>query len=480
VQYTFRHALLRDAAYSLLTDADRRLGHRLAGKYLERIGEPDPAVLADHYQQGDDPTAAIPLFVRAADQALVSNDLRGALQRAERGMRCEPRGEELGSLREIQCFCHFWNYRWETAYPLGIEALALLPVGDRRWCRALGILLAISGLSGRLPVFDQLVLVLAGVEPTREAHAAFIEATTMLVVMSSYLARRTPAEQFLARMEQIGTADDAASDGRIKQAQVHYWRMLRADPWRTLEVAEQGVAAWRRAGRKHNLIMLDSLRGIVQTELGDAAAGEATARAALALAERLELLPLTRARVSLAYVLCELDDSTKREEAFALAQQTIEAIGGNALYFGMAHDVLARVHLSRGEYQAAERLARGSAELVRALPALHARAVAAWMRALTAQQRAAEARALGAEAISDADRLGGVGFAEVGLRLALAEACVACGDTTSARAAIDGALEQIRARAERIPDEAARRRYLAAPENARAHTLALQLEARPR
>jgi hypothetical protein len=56
---------------------------------------------------------------------------------------------------------------------------------------------------------------------------------------------------------------------------------------------------------------------------------------------------------------------------------------------------------------------------------------------------------------------------------------VACGDTTSARAAIDRALEQIRTRAERIPDAAARRRYLAAPENARAHALTLQLEARP-
>jgi len=35
-KYRFRHALVRDAAYSLLTDEDRQLGHRLAGQYLEK------------------------------------------------------------------------------------------------------------------------------------------------------------------------------------------------------------------------------------------------------------------------------------------------------------------------------------------------------------------------------------------------------------------------------------------------------------
>lgn len=42
----FRHALLRETAYALLTDDDRRLGHVLAGEWLEKQGEHDALVLA--------------------------------------------------------------------------------------------------------------------------------------------------------------------------------------------------------------------------------------------------------------------------------------------------------------------------------------------------------------------------------------------------------------------------------------------------
>lgn len=48
----FHHALMRDAAYGLLLDADRASAHRMAGAYLEASGERDPLVLAEHYQLG--------------------------------------------------------------------------------------------------------------------------------------------------------------------------------------------------------------------------------------------------------------------------------------------------------------------------------------------------------------------------------------------------------------------------------------------
>jgi predicted ATPase len=40
-EYAFRHALLREGAYALLTEEDRVLGHRLAGAWLEAHGEQD-------------------------------------------------------------------------------------------------------------------------------------------------------------------------------------------------------------------------------------------------------------------------------------------------------------------------------------------------------------------------------------------------------------------------------------------------------
>jgi len=52
--YAFRHALLREGAYSMLTHEDRTLGHRLAGQWLEKHGESDSLLLAEHAAKGGD------------------------------------------------------------------------------------------------------------------------------------------------------------------------------------------------------------------------------------------------------------------------------------------------------------------------------------------------------------------------------------------------------------------------------------------
>jgi tetratricopeptide (TPR) repeat protein len=68
-EYSFRHALVRDAAYALLTESDLVTGHRMAGKFLEAAGERDAVVIADHYRQGGELVRTIPLYQRAGDEA---------------------------------------------------------------------------------------------------------------------------------------------------------------------------------------------------------------------------------------------------------------------------------------------------------------------------------------------------------------------------------------------------------------------------
>lgn len=67
-QYGFRHALVRDAAYALLTEADRVTGHRTAAQYLEASGGCDLATLAEHYRLGGERERAVTLFRRAGDE----------------------------------------------------------------------------------------------------------------------------------------------------------------------------------------------------------------------------------------------------------------------------------------------------------------------------------------------------------------------------------------------------------------------------
>ena len=90
VEYTFRHELVREAAYSTLTARDRTLGHRLAADWLEGGGAADALTLATHFELGNDPARAAVWYSRSAEQALGGDDLGAALRRSARGgrLRC--------------------------------------------------------------------------------------------------------------------------------------------------------------------------------------------------------------------------------------------------------------------------------------------------------------------------------------------------------------------------------------------------------
>jgi hypothetical protein len=73
-ELVFRHALVREAAYEMLTPSDRELGHRLAGAWLQDNGELDAIVLAAHLERGALPEQAVHWYRLAAEEALDAND----------------------------------------------------------------------------------------------------------------------------------------------------------------------------------------------------------------------------------------------------------------------------------------------------------------------------------------------------------------------------------------------------------------------
>ncbi|XXX81953.1 protein kinase [Sorangium sp. So ce134] len=100
--YRFRHALFREAAYGMLTEGDRRLGHALAGGFLAERGEADPMALADHFERGGEPARAAAAYLAAARQALWGNDVGAALARAARGLACDPAPALADELRRVE------------------------------------------------------------------------------------------------------------------------------------------------------------------------------------------------------------------------------------------------------------------------------------------------------------------------------------------------------------------------------------------
>jgi tetratricopeptide (TPR) repeat protein len=84
--FAFRHAAVREAAYAMLTDIDKRVGHGVVARWLEESGERDASVVAEHYDRAGATAEAALWFARAARQAAQRCDLEAALARGARAI----------------------------------------------------------------------------------------------------------------------------------------------------------------------------------------------------------------------------------------------------------------------------------------------------------------------------------------------------------------------------------------------------------
>lgn len=84
-EYLFKHALIRDVAYSELPASECTKLHGLAGVWLSLLGE-DAATIAGHLDRGQEPEKAARYWELASRRALSANALRDALWMAERAL----------------------------------------------------------------------------------------------------------------------------------------------------------------------------------------------------------------------------------------------------------------------------------------------------------------------------------------------------------------------------------------------------------
>lgn len=114
IELTFRHALLRDGAYALMTESDRTMGHFRAAEWLERKAlererelqsqnetategekrqvwrdrseEAGSARIARHFELGGANDRAVEWHARSAQHALLAGDPEGAAESANQGI----------------------------------------------------------------------------------------------------------------------------------------------------------------------------------------------------------------------------------------------------------------------------------------------------------------------------------------------------------------------------------------------------------
>src|SRR5262249_5664748 len=178
----FRPGLVREAAYAMLTDSDRKLGHQLAGDWLERAGESDPIVLGEHFERGGDRLRAVDLYRFAAEQALSASDFRAASARVERAVACGAEGITLGALRLAQAEAHRWLREVTEGARHGMTAMDRLSSGTPRWFAAANEAVDSSGRLGDVDTLARLGAALhalpikadsIGPRATATANAAF-------------------------------------------------------------------------------------------------------------------------------------------------------------------------------------------------------------------------------------------------------------------------------------------------------------------
>jgi hypothetical protein len=183
-ELVFRHALVRDAAYAMLVDADRVVGHRLAGAWLEEHGESDPVMLAEHFERGGLLDRAADAYRRAAVQAQEAADFTGAMAHAGRAIALGAGGRGLGEVRLVQAETLGWEGRPSAEHlTFALDALDFLPpsAAERVWA-AHSVILAAMRL-GRLDAVERAVAALeTSVADRSSAHVRLLARVVSLIL----------------------------------------------------------------------------------------------------------------------------------------------------------------------------------------------------------------------------------------------------------------------------------------------------------
>ena len=462
VEHGFRHALVREAAYAMLTESDRALGHQLAGAWLEQTGHGDAMMLAEHFERGGEPARAAGWYRRAAEEALQGDDLVAALERADRGAACGAGPEDLGAIRLVQAEARLWRGELAEAEALASEAAALLPRGSAGWYRAMGRAITAAGKRGSTGRSEARAREASAAVPGEGALGGLV------LCLSAASAELTLAGRYAAAGALLSEGRALASDAPAIDDQVlgmlHEAEALMAhhasDHEATLHGIEAALAAYVRAGDRRSACASRTNLGFLLAELGDPVGAEAVLRDALADAEQMGLHDITQnARQNLGHALTM---TGRLEEARRLQEEALQQVRqqDSARMEGISRTYLARVALLSGDAAAAEREAQAAAELLQVAPSLRATALALLARSRLAQGRAGDALGPAEEAFAQLEAAGSVEEGEALVRLAHAEALEAAGRRGEALAARAAARARLLERAARLRDPGLRERFL--------------------
>jgi eukaryotic-like serine/threonine-protein kinase len=473
-EYTFQHALVRDAAYMMLTDADRALGHQLAGEWLARAGETEARVIVDHFDRGEAPERALVWDLRAAEQALAGNDLAGAVAHVTRGLARTADGQARGDLLRVGACARTWRGEFEAAERWALEAVDLLPEGSPSWYDAEATAAWATGALGHTKQLIELAARVEAAWSERDASAQQLIAAARTAGWASMLGRGDEVKGLFARIDDL--ADQFRDEPSVAAPISSIHRVISiyaGDLEGGRAYAEAAIAAFERAGDLRNACLERTTLGFALHEMGAYSEAVDAWRDVLSGALPMGLHNLAAlARSNQGYALAYLGSIGA---ARALLTEGLESLAaqGDQRQVGCAQTYLAIAQRLAGDLGEAEAEAWRATESLASSAPLQPMAFAVLASVLLARGDREGALREARRAAEALEALGYVEEGEARIRLAYAEALAANGDRATASVVIAAARDRLFARAERLQGREARESFLErVPEHARTLSLA--------
>jgi eukaryotic-like serine/threonine-protein kinase len=454
-EWTFRHDLLRVAAYSMLTERDRVLGHGLAGEWLQNAGEENALRLAEHFAKGKRPRDAAVAYLQACRHGYDGSDYEGVVRNAELVSRyCnEARAEYAdtaldeieGNARLVEAESRLWMGEPVRTIPVGDEAMRLLPVGSAEWFRAAGIAGTSRGRATRFDELSEWLERIADVAPRDEAAVGpWAIAHARVAVHLYYAMQFEIPDRVLAAVERglEGRTRDALVEARIAGAYASR-AAVRSDIEGIELFTLRALAAYERAGDTRNAVTQLSVLGMSALRLGRNQDAIQRFQESISQGNKYHLiLPVGMSLRGLGVAKFRMGDITQGI-ADVRASMTLLAQTEHKRLYDISRCELAGMLFDVGEIAEAETVARAVIEstYVALVCRRFALAIVARIEALQGNGASAVRHAQEALGLRDADR--GLLDAEPIARLASMEAWMAQGDTPAALEAATAAMQSL-------------------------------------
>ncbi len=480
-EFAFRHALLREGAYGMLTESDRALGHKLAGEWLEKRGEDDALLLADHFEKGGEKDRAAGYYERAVSRADLAGDSMTAVAYGQRGLACTNnvalRAELLGTICQA--------YTWRTdllseAMPYATELLQIAPWGSTRWIQGKGIVLDNEMMSGRIDEFTNGIPELMKIEAQMDNAPVLVFTLARCAIGLDFLGKVRDSNLVMDRLHFIArTAEEQYGDILLPSHGMPSMRSCYAHENPYLGLRHSLVGS-NLAESRYDYRFRDLLRVLLSSLnrwcLGDTVEAERTLLGSALPDEAFGYVSSLRPFI-LAWILADRGElESAREHAMRLvnAGKTRKVL----LDEGRGHWVLGEVMRRSGEFVAANIELEAAKNILQMICALDGPGVLASIAALRhAEGRHEEALAIATEALEKYAAIGACSqfFRGAYLRLVHAEILESLGRHDDARGAIRRARECIQKNARKIAEPHLRLSFLEnVPENRRTLELAKQ------